>query len=126
MQSVTVKYGEEFILPECTFTPPADCVFERWDKGAPGEKIIVTADITVKAVWKDVPFILGDGDGDGEVTILDATAIQRFLANLPNKAFHARPADADGDGEISILDATAIQRYLAAILTDTDIGTKTV
>lgn len=58
--------------------------------------------------------ILGDVDGDGEVTILDATHIQRYLAGLKvfNKAQFA-VGDYDGDGSVSIFDATRIQRMLA-------------
>lgn len=57
-------------------------------------------------------YVRGDADGDGKVTILDATAIQRNLAALPVKSFNEKAADVDGDG-LTILDATAIQRYLA-------------
>ena len=66
--------------------------------------------------------IIGDADCDGEVTILDATAIQRFLVNLPNKAFDESAADADRDGDVTILDATAIQRFLASLPTSEYIG----
>ena len=66
--------------------------------------------------------LVGDADSDGEVTILDATAIQRTLASLSVSSFDAEAAEADGDGELSILDATAIQRYLAGLLTNTNIG----
>ena len=57
-------------------------------------------------------YVRGDADGDGKVTILDATAIQRSLAALPVKSLNEKAADVDGDG-LTILDATAIQRYLA-------------
>ena len=57
-------------------------------------------------------YVRGDADGDGEVTITDATAIQRCLAAFSVKSFNERAADVDGDG-LTILDATAIQRYLA-------------
>ena len=67
-------------------------------------------------------FILGDTDGDGEVTILDATAIQRHLASLPTRAYNEKAADADGDKEVTILDATAIQRHLASLPTNERIG----
>ena len=60
---------------------------------------------------------VGDADGDGEVTIIDATAIQRRLVNLPTKSFHPAAADADRDGDLMILDATEIQRYLAELST---------
>jgi hypothetical protein len=63
------------------------------------------------------PFVWGDADGDGKLTILDATAIQRDLAGLAkltdeNKAH----AVVTGNAKLSILDATAIQRKLAGIV----------
>ena len=66
--------------------------------------------------------ILGDADGDGDVTILDAAAIQRTLAGLPVAAYNEKAADADGDGEVTILDATAIQRYLVNLPANGNIG----
>ena len=67
-------------------------------------------------------FILGDADTDGEVTIFDATAIQRYLAELPVTKFNENAADADEDGDVTIFDATAIQRYLAQLPTNPNIG----
>ena len=59
----------------------------------------------------------GDADLDGEVTILDATRIQRFLADLVTENdIDKGNADADRDGEVTILDATRIQRYLADLV----------
>ena len=66
--------------------------------------------------------LLGDVDEDGEVTILDATAIQRKLADLPNKSYNEALADCDGDNDIAILDATAIQRFLAGLSCPAGIG----
>ena len=66
-------------------------------------------------------FILGDTDGDGQVSIMDATVIQLHLANslvLQGKLFMA--ADTDEDGEASIMDVTHIQLYLA----NDDAGTR--
>ena len=67
-------------------------------------------------------WIRGDTDGDGEVSILDATCIQRELASLPNKSYYEENADADEDGEVTILDATGIQRYLASLPYEGRIG----
>lgn len=64
----------------------------------------------------------GDTDGDGIVTILDATAIQRVLANLENKTFFEAAADADADGSVTILDATSIQRHIAGLPAYEGIG----
>ena len=67
-------------------------------------------------------YLCGDADDDGEVTILDATAIQRRLAELPTSAYNEKAADADRDGEVTILDATSIQRYLAQLPTNEIVG----
>lgn len=57
-------------------------------------------------------YLRGDADGDGTVTIMDATVIQRRLAEIPTPSFDERAADVDGDG-LNITDATWIQWYLA-------------
>ena len=53
----------------------------------------------------------GDADMDGEVTVLDATRVQRVLAELET-AIDLDAADITGDG-LDILDATRIQRFVA-------------
>ena len=60
------------------------------------------------------PYLRGDADGDGVVTIFDVTKIQLCLARmLEGDAEQVyRCGDVDGGG-LSILDATAIQNYLA-------------
>ena len=66
-------------------------------------------------------FLYGDVDGDGRVSINDATAIQRHLAEIEGfileegtDAFKA--ADVDGDGKITVDDVSTIQRYLAEFI----------
>lgn len=55
----------------------------------------------------------GDVDGDGEVTILDATAIQRVLVKLVTPTDDMLTAgDVDSDGLFTILDANRIQCIL--------------
>lgn len=62
---------------------------------------------------------LGDVDGDGDITILDATSVQLHIASLKFlTADELSRADTDGDGEISIMDATAIQLFVAKIITE--------
>lgn len=60
------------------------------------------------------PYIRGDADGDGVVTIFDVTTIQLCLAGMleGDTEQAERCGDVDGGG-LSILDATAIQNYLA-------------
>lgn len=61
--------------------------------------------------------LIGDADDDGEVTILDATFIQRYEAGiaLPSP-INTKNADADKDEEVTIIDATLVQRRLAGII----------
>ena len=58
MQPMKVKSGENFTLPECTFTPPAGKEFAGWlavnGKVHPaGEVVTSSIDQSFKATWKD-------------------------------------------------------------------------
>ena len=66
--------------------------------------------------------ILGDTDGDDSVTIIDATYIQRRLADMEVDHFVEEAADADLDTKVTIIDATFIQRWLADLPTNDKIG----
>ena len=62
-------------------------------------------------------YILGDADGDGDVTISDATAVQKHASEiniLTGDRFLA--ADVNRDGVVDISDATLIQKYVADII----------
>ena len=121
-ESKLFNLGDEYTLPQCIFAAPSSMAFKSWDKGNVGEKITINGDTVITAEWRKV-YRLGDVDGDGDVTILDATYIQRKLAGLPlDIEFNEVTADADGDGEITILDATAIQRWLAGLPSNDQIG----
>lgn len=70
--------------------------------------------VTMYAQWEKLQ--LGDIDMDGEVTIMDATLVQKYIAHLEDLTDQQkRLADVDGDGEITILDATEIQKMLANV-----------
>ncbi|MBQ3264412.1 MAG: dockerin type I repeat-containing protein [Ruminococcus sp.] len=63
-------------------------------------------------------FIKGDADGDGAVSIIDATKIQRYEANITATGTFYKPlADVDGDSDVSVIDATLIQRSEAGLYT---------
>ena len=60
---------------------------------------------------------LGDVDGDGEVSIMDATAIQLHIAQLTViDEIGLINADVDKSGDVSILDATQIQLFIAQLI----------
>ena len=67
---------------------------------------------------KSQEIVWGDADGDGVVTILDATHIQRHLIQIdPNvEEANMKAAIVSGEDELSVVDATLIQRYLAGMI----------
>ena len=70
------------------------------------------------------PYILGDANGDGYVTIGDVTAIQHHLAELETlDAAHLLAADVNQNGVTDITDATHLQMFLAEYFTESLIGT---
>ena len=82
---------------------------------------VMLTGIAVPAHAALAPMRIGDVDFDCEISIADATVIQRYLAELGAKPdwyteeLFLAICDADGDGDVTILDATAIQRYLAEL-----------
>lgn len=60
--------------------------------------------------------LTGDVDGDGEVSVIDATVTQRFLASIASlTSSRIVAADVTKDGAPDIIDVTVIQRALAGI-----------
>ncbi len=73
--------------------------------------------ITFVSLGNESEFIIGDADGDGKVSVADATFIQRHIAQLTSiDEDRLTCADTDKDGRISIVDATTIQRFIAQII----------
>ena len=67
--------------------------------------------------------LLGDATGDGRITVMDITAIQRHIAEihpLTGKRYNA--ADVNRDGVVNIEDATILQMYLAEEEVEYPIG----
>ena len=92
--------------------------YEEFLAGTEGKEPAMTGSVDIEVIDD----LQGDSDGDGEISILDATAIQRKLAGLSTESYYQKCADSDRDGEITILDATAIQRNLAGMPGHEDIG----
>lgn len=70
-----------------------------------------------------ITILLGDVDGDGKVTIKDATLIQKVVAGLSSiDDADYLSADANRDGNVNIKDATEIQKHLAGLNACEDIG----
>ena len=61
--------------------------------------------------------IKGDVNGDGVISIADATTLQKYLANIVDfDDEQLAAADTNGDGSVSIADATQIQKYLVQLI----------
>lgn len=69
-----------------------------------------------------VAALLGDADGDGEVTSTDAAAVQRAIVKMAVPSLDMIAADVDGDGELTVTDATFIQRWLIKVECPYGIG----
>lgn len=64
-------------------------------------------------VYNQSGVLIGDVNGDGLVNIVDATEIQKYLADIVEFDETARKsADFNSDNRISVVDATDIQKYL--------------
>ena len=66
--------------------------------------------------------LLGDVDGDCDVTIIDAAVIQRKVTTISVAYFNDAAADVDGDGDVTIIDATFIQRFVLGLPCPAGIG----
>ena len=83
--------------------------------------VILSAIVTVGASESTLnsnKIIRGDSDGDGVVTIMDVTLIQRHLVHIyPSvEETNMKAAIVSGEDALSIVDATLIQRFLAGII----------
>ena len=70
-----------------------------------------------------VSFVKGDADGDGEVSSLDVTSIQRVLSDIyPDEDGCIAQRGAVTGDTLTLMDATEIQRYLAGFENKYHIG----
>ena len=60
--------------------------------------------------------VYGEVNGDGDITIVDATLVQKHVAQLETlSADEQILADVNGDNTISVVDATLIQKYIVQL-----------
>ena len=101
MDSVTVKAGTNYILPECGFTAPTDQEFKAWEIGGTeykvGDSYTVNGDIEIKALWKNSVItpttytvtVSNDGNGTGTATpSTAATGTEITLTAMPKEGYH--------------------------------------
>ena len=105
MDSVTVKAETNYILPACGFTAPADQEFKAWEIDGTeypvNAPVTVTADITVKALWKDAPpsheHSYGDWTADGETGHYRVCTDENCTSDDKGRVTEAHSYDDDAD-----------------------------
>ena len=101
-------------MPEVYYNGELYGLLEAYETG-----IINDADLETMTKFRKVDFtklLFGDADADKELSILDATLIQQYVASIVKaNSLETKLADFDRDGEISILDATGVQLKLAGV-----------
>lgn len=117
------------VLPTTVITEPTEAVTEvltaatvdeaTFDQAPATEPVestpITTANIAFLPIVGSA--LIGDANGDGKLTISDATAIQKHIAKIAELSKEKfTVADLNGDGKITVADATIIQKKLAGII----------
>ena len=100
MDSVTVKAGTNYTLPECGFTAPADQEFKAWQIGGTeykvGDSYTVRGDTEIKALWENSVItpttytVTVSNDGKGTGTATPSTAAAGTMISLtatPNEGY---------------------------------------
>lgn len=60
--------------------------------------------------------VYGDVNIDGDITVIDATDIQKYIVGLEEFTEDSKSAaDVDSDGVVSVMDATSIQKYIVGL-----------
>ncbi len=54
-KEMLVAKGNSINLPENMFTAPVGKTFDKWEAGVPGDTLTPSGDVTIKALWKDIP-----------------------------------------------------------------------
>lgn len=101
--------------PVTTPTEPETTVPTEPPTEAPNDP--ATEDEPILPTWPDMEAngTKGDVNGDGKLSVSDATAIQKYVASIDVEII-AKNADVNGDGKISVADATYLQKVLAGII----------
>ena len=101
MPAKKILHGSEYSLPECEFIAPEGKQFKAWEIGGTeypvNAPVTVTADITVKALWKDAPpapaeytvTVTTEGNGTASASPAKAVAGEEItLTATPDGGYH--------------------------------------
>ena len=108
--------------------PFIEAVRAAYDNLSDTQKALIDADTYKKLTDAEDAlnnlFLLGDVDGDGSVTAVDATLLQRYGVHIGGDLDddQLKAGDVNFDGKVNIIDVTLIQRYLTRMDVDYPIG----
>lgn len=111
-----VEYNGDFYCLDYKYNQSYDNQFKLGTNVIYGYVIGYKTSINVNII-ENTGAQLGDVNGDGEVTVDDATSIQMYLSDVISfEDEQLEVADINGDGEVTVDDATMLQMYLAGII----------
>ena len=110
-------YNANYDFGYAEAVPEGDCRFAGWFDTDDNELSASTqlnlknlAYTDIRAVFES-PFLIGDADDDGEISIADAVLIMRFAMNVIDESeLDLENSDADGDGTVNVTDALLVFR----------------
>lgn len=92
-------------VPTAISVDSTQFVISEFDRNSQGE------------IKGDIHGYMGDADGDDDVSVMDATEIQLYVARLKTlDDIHVLLSDVDRDGDASVIDATEIQLFIARVI----------
>lgn len=109
------------------FNDAKDLALDVYNNSKSEEEFISATEKLLEAIANlklaTITVLLGDVDGDGKITIKDATLVQKIVAGIENhKGNSEYAADANRDDNVNVRDATEIQKHIASIKSCEDIG----
>lgn len=103
--------------------PIGDFRFAGWfdaednEIGSAAQLNLKNLEITEALAVFESPFLIGDADDDGEITVIDAMLIMRYTMNMiDGTELDLENSDADGNGIVNAVDALAVFRAAMGIL----------
>lgn len=92
MSAAQVNKGEQLTVPACGFTAPEGKEFDKWEVSsgvyaAAGEKLTVTADMTLKVVWKDSVWTVSFNANGGSGTMNAVSVVKGQKLTAPACGF---------------------------------------
>lgn len=120
--TITTTYAGDYVF---SFGISSSQLGVKYPTSAPTEK---PTDPTEKPTDIPTPPVMyGDVDGDGKITVMDATDIQRAVAKVITLTVdELKRALVTGNENLSIMDATSVQRYVAKVISKFPVETAEV